>query len=122
MTLFDAYLMVDWCASARRKTGRDSVWYYLLSRTSPGSTLSQCSNPATRIKAIEEIAKILADCSEWRIPTLIGFDFPYGDPSGFANALGLSDKSAWRAVWDAIAVRIEDHEDNSNNRFEASVE
>jgi hypothetical protein len=100
MTLFDAYLMVDWCANARRKTGKDSVWYSLLSRTSGGSTLSRCHNPATRIKAIEEIGNILADCSERRVPTLVGFDFPYGYPSGYADALRLSEKPAWRAVWD----------------------
>ncbi len=122
MTLFDAYLMVDWCANARRKTREDSVWYSLLSRTSVGSTPPRCLNPATRIEAIEEIGKILADCSERRVPTLVGFDFPYGYPSGFADALGLSEKPAWRAVWNAITARIEDHEDNSNNRFETAAE
>lgn len=122
MTLFDAYLMVDWCASARRKTGQDSVWYYLLTRRSGGATDFTCRNPATRIKAIEEIGKILADCCKRRVPTLVGFDFPYGYPSGFADALGLSEKPAWRAVWDAITARMEDHEDNSNNRFETAAE
>jgi hypothetical protein len=122
MTLFDAYLMVDWCASARPKKKKDSVWYCLLTRRSDGPTPPKCQNPVTRVKAIEEIGEILADCSERRVPTLVGFDFPYGYPSGFANALGLTEKPAWRAVWDAITVRIEDREDNSNNRFEASVE
>jgi hypothetical protein len=74
------------------------------------------------MRAIEEICKILADCSERRVPTLVGFDFPYGYPSGFPDALELSEKPAWRAVWDAIASRIEDHEDNSNNRFETAAE
>lgn len=122
MTLFDAYLMVDWCASARRKTGEDSVWYYLLTRRSGGATDFTCRNPATRIKAIGEIGKILADCFEQRVPTLVGFDFPYGFPSGLAGVLGLSEKPAWRAVWDAIISRIEDHEDNSNNRFEIAAQ
>ena len=122
MTLFDTYLMVDWCASAHRKTGKDSVWYCLLTRKSGRATPPECNNPATRIRAVGEIGKILADSCDKQVPTLVGFDFPYGYPAGFANALGLSDKSAWRAVWDAIAARIEDHEDNSNNRFEAAAE
>jgi hypothetical protein len=48
MTLFDAYLMVDWCADARLKTGNDSVWCSLLSRTSGGSTLSRISRDWTK--------------------------------------------------------------------------
>lgn len=122
MTLFDAYLVVDWCANARRKTGKDSVWYCLLTRKSGRGTPPECNNPATRIKAVGEIGKILADSCDKQVPTLVGFDFPYGYPSGFANALGLSGKPPWRAVWDAITARIEDHEDNSNNRFETAAE
>ena len=30
MTLFDAYLMVDWSAEARPKLGRDSIWLALV--------------------------------------------------------------------------------------------
>ena len=90
MTLFDAYLMVDWSANARPKEKENSVWYCLLNRKSGGATPSPCQNPVTRIKAIKEIGKILADLSERHVPTLIGFDFPYGCPSGFADALGLA--------------------------------
>ena len=121
MTLFDAYVMVDWSANARPKTRWDSVWYSVLTRER-GGAVPTCRNPATRQRAIEEITGILGGFSERKVPTLIGFDFPYGYPSGFANALGLSGKIPWRAVWDAIAARIEDHEDNSNNRFETAAE
>ena len=121
-TEFDCYLIVDWSASARPKTKRDSVWYCVLTRKTGGATLPQSYNPPTRIKAIEEIGKILADCSQRRVPTLVGFEFPYGYPSGFANALGLTGKPPWRAVWDAITARIEDHEDNRNDRFETAAE
>jgi hypothetical protein len=63
----------------------------------------------------------LGGFSERKVSTLIGFDFPYGYPSGFAKALDLPGKP-WRAVWDAITARIEDHADNSNNRFEVAAE
>jgi hypothetical protein len=120
MTLFDAYVMVDWSANARPKTRRDSVWYSVLTRER-GGPVPTCGNPATRQKAIEEITGILGGFSERKVSTLIGFDFPYGYPSGLAKALNLPGKP-WRAVWDAITARVEDHADNSNNRFEVAAE
>jgi hypothetical protein len=120
MTLFDAYVMVDWSANARPKTRWDSVWYSVLTRER-GGAVPTCRNPATRQRAIEEITGILGGFSERKVPTLIGFDFPYGYPSGFAKALNLPGKP-WRAVWDAITERIEDHPDNNNNRFAVAAE
>jgi hypothetical protein len=51
---------------------------------------------------------------------LVGFDFPYGYPVGFAAALGLTDTPRWLGVWREIASRIVDRDDNSNNRFEVA--
>ena len=51
---------------------------------------------------------------------LVGMDFPYGYPAGFADALGLTDAPAWIGVWREIASRIVDRDDNSNNRFEVA--
>jgi hypothetical protein len=54
---------------------------------------------------------------------LIGFDFAYGYPSGFATSLKLlSDSPPWRRVWDELARRIEDSPDNRNNRFVVAAE
>jgi hypothetical protein len=39
-TIFDAYLIVDWSASKKRKTGRDSIWYSLHKRVDGELTLS----------------------------------------------------------------------------------
>jgi precorrin-8X/cobalt-precorrin-8 methylmutase len=52
---------------------------------------------------------------------LIGFDFPFGYPSGFAARLGLSG-SPWRAVWDEIAGLLHDSKENGNNRFKIAAE
>jgi hypothetical protein len=71
--------------------------------------------------AIEEIAKILADYSQRGVSTLVGFDFPYGYPSGFAGALGLSGKPPWRAVWNELKGVITDDDKNRNNRFEVAA-
>ena len=50
---------------------------------------------------------------------LLGFDFPFGYPAGFAARLGLSGPP-WRAVWDEIAGLIADDERNRNNRFDVA--
>ena len=52
---------------------------------------------------------------------MVGFDFPFGYPAGFAARLGL-EGPPWRAVWDEIARLIEDDEGNRNNRFEVGAE
>ncbi|MCP9237100.1 hypothetical protein [Lewinella sp. JB7] len=48
---------------------------------------------------------------------LVGWDFSFGYPKGFAKALRLRDKPAWRAVWDCIDELVTDAPDNRNNRF-----
>ena len=50
---------------------------------------------------------------------LAGFDFAYGYPSGFANALSLGRAGAgWLAVWNELERLITDRSDNSNDRFQ----
>ena len=51
---------------------------------------------------------------------LIGFDFPFGYPAGFAAKLNLPG-APWRAVWDEIARVLEDDERNCNNRFDIAA-
>jgi hypothetical protein len=51
---------------------------------------------------------------------LIGFDFPYGYPRGFAAVLGL-EGPAWNAIWEYIAIQVQDsRQTNENNRFEVA--
>jgi precorrin-8X/cobalt-precorrin-8 methylmutase len=71
---------------------------------------------------------------------LVGFDFPFGYPSGFVAALGLGSPASertprpagqagghhygpatWRLLWDELELLIEDAPDNSNNRFEVAA-
>ncbi len=49
---------------------------------------------------------------------LAGFDFSFGYPAGFATAIGAR---TWIDVWREIGRRVIDHDDNSNNRFEAAA-
>lgn len=121
MSEFDAYLMVDWSASSRPAKGPDSIWYCLVTRTDGRLTVAALENPATRCRAVTEVREILRDRVRRCQSVLVGFDFPYGYPSGFAAALHLPDTPAWLAVWREIASKIVDHDDNSNNRFAAAA-
>jgi precorrin-8X/cobalt-precorrin-8 methylmutase len=52
---------------------------------------------------------------------LVGFDFPYGYPAGFAYALVLSGASpAWRRTWAELGRLVTDTSGNRNNRFEVA--
>jgi hypothetical protein len=52
---------------------------------------------------------------------LIGFDFPYGYPSGFAAALGLPGPP-WSALWNYLGESLrDDRQTNRSNRFEVAA-
>ena len=91
MPEFDAYLIVDWCASSVPATGADSIWYCLLTRKNNQLSIATLENPATRSAAGAAIREILCDLVRRGQSTLVGFDFPYGYPAGFAAALGLNE-------------------------------
>ncbi len=109
--LFDHYVIVDWSAASRPKTGRDSIW--ICHRGPHGERVD---NPATRHLARQLLADILAGAAARQERVLLGFDFPFGYPVGFARRLGLGG-TPWRALWDEIALLLHDNEDNSNDRF-----
>jgi precorrin-8X/cobalt-precorrin-8 methylmutase len=109
--IFDTFAMVDWSAASVRTRGPNSIW--IAWRGPDGERLA---NPETRHEAKVLLADWLAAARANGERVLIGFDFPFGFPSGFAARLGLSG-SPWRAVWDEIARLIADDRDNRNNRF-----
>src|ERR1017187_2381758 len=114
---FDAYLMVDWSASSTPKIGADSVWYCLLTRHDGHQSIAALENPSTRCRAVAELREHLRDLVRRGQTVLVGFDFPYGYPSGFASSLALEETPHWQAVWREIAGKVVDRDDNSNNRF-----
>src|SRR5260370_27448583 len=89
--MFDRYVAVDWSASSSPKTGANSIWICNLG----GAGYPITTNPPTRGKAEEQLRDLLIEAIDDRERVLIGFDFPYGYPQGFAAALGL-EGSAWR--------------------------
>ena len=110
---FDAYLMVDWSANNKPKQGKDSIWYCLIEHGKP----PVIENPVTRVEAMRQLTEHLLNLARRNRATLVGFDFAYGYPRGFAAALGLPTATARRAVWNYLAAYIEDNDKNGNNRF-----
>jgi precorrin-8X/cobalt-precorrin-8 methylmutase len=107
--VFDAYVAVDWSAAGRPATGPDSVWLAWREGEAADSR-----NPPTRAAAMTALADLLSDMIARGRSVLVGFDFCFGFPAGFAQRLGEQD---WRGVWRHIAQAIRDDDDNANNRF-----
>jgi hypothetical protein len=117
--LFERYVFVDWSASATPNRGRDSIWF----ATGTIDDISPPRNPPTRQAATAELRELLVRATERRERVLIGFDFPYGYPAGFAAALALSSASPpWRAVWSRLSHCMHDAATNANCRFEDAAE
>src|SRR5215475_13568436 len=90
MALFDAYIMVDWSGSDRRRSGRaDCIWIaHSHSTSAEPSTVS----PASRTEAehfIRHQLESLVATNKRRV--LLCADFGYGYPAGFASLLTKSD-------------------------------
>ncbi len=107
---FDIYVAVDFSANEAPKSGKDSIWWSCASRSDGRLLVPPARNPRTRDVALYEIRQELVGAVARHQSILIGFDFPYGYPAGFAAALGLSPP-AWRATWDYLQARIEDQQD-----------
>jgi precorrin-8X/cobalt-precorrin-8 methylmutase len=118
MTIFDAYLIVDWSANSSPKKGKDSIWLANATRSSDGVAI-QTENLCTRAAAEARAVALLRGHVEASRRVLVGFDFPYGYPSGFAAMAAFCERGhqPWRATWNYLAAHIEDDERNVNNRF-----
>ena len=114
--MFDAFVMVDWSAANVPRTGRDSIWICWIDAAG-----ERLVNPPTRQAARALLSEWMAMAMSRNARVLLGFDFPFGYPCGFAARLGLSG-APWRAVWDEIARLVSDDEHNSNNRFDVAAE
>ncbi len=112
--VFDAYVVVDWSAEARPKTGADSIWLAIYERGRP----ERVSNPPTRDAAMAELVDALSDLAARGLTVLVGCDFAFGFPAGFAAGLGAGD---WKGVWRRLEAEISDGADNANNRFQVAA-
>lgn len=122
-TAFDAYLVVDWSGSRKPRRGPNSIWWTLLEWRAGKPIRTHLENSPTRSQATAEIREALVALSGLGRSVLVGFDFPYGFPSGTcAGLLGRRPPlPCWRALWDELADRVHDGEDNQNDRFEVAA-
>ena len=114
--LFNAYVMVDWSANSKPKTGPDSIWIGVLRRDVRFQFVFESFNPPTRAEAEKRIAAVLDDLKKRGERTLLGFDFPLGFPRGTGRALKLKTEG-WAGLWAFLAANVVDKADNTNNRF-----
>ena len=113
MSAFDRWIVIDWSAASRPVTGPNSIWVADVER----SGRLRLDNPPTRHDAAELLIERLSSVESDRV--LIGLDASLGLPRG-AGALLRSPGTTgpeWRTVWDAVIDEVDDHPDNSNNRF-----
>jgi hypothetical protein len=108
-------VVVDWSSVSRPKTGPESVW---IAAGVAGAVALE--NAPTRARARERVRALLGEALAAGHRVLVGFDFPYGYPRGFARALGLPPDRPWLHVWEALADTIVDDERNKSNRFAAA--
>lgn len=117
--LFDAYIIVDWSASAKPVTGANSIWVGVRARDARLKFKFTSANPRTRLEARELIADLAEKLIARGDRVLIGFDFALGYPSGTAEAIGLDTKAAlpWRVMHAHLTSKVKERDDNSNARF-----
>jgi len=116
VTRFDTILIVDWSAGRKSppRPSKDAIWLGL-------ARAGQTEDPIycrTRAEAEAEIAARITQEQAARRRILIGFDFPFGYPKGFARAVTGSDDPF--VLWDWLAARIEDAPDGQNNRYDVA--
>lgn len=117
MTGFDTFVAVDW--SGGNDTGapprKDAIWAGVV-RSGIAQDPVYLRN---RIEAEDWIAQLITTELAAQRRVLIGFDFPFGYPTGFAEAL-TGDANPF-GVWDWFEGRIKDTP-KANNRFDLAGE
>src|SRR5215217_8645 len=117
MRLFEAYVAVDWSAAKSRGRGTASISIAFLGRNEPPTV----ENPPTRASATERVREILVERAAAGDRVLVGFDFAYCFPWGFAEAVAPGEGPPWRRVWDLLSALVVDRDDNANNRLEVAA-
>jgi precorrin-8X/cobalt-precorrin-8 methylmutase len=128
MPLFDAYVMVDWSGSDRRRANsQDCIW---IAHGPAAAVAPTTVSPASRTEAEQIIrAQLQPIVAARKGRVLLCADFGYGYPAGFASLLPTSSSSElppWRVVWYYLGRHVQDdlgtkpgqRPTNRSNRFE----
>ena len=118
-TIFHTHVIVDWAARSKPSPARptkDAIWWAV----ARDGVVEDPAYARTRHDAVERVADLIATELDAARRVLIGFDFPFGYPAGVASH--LTGEASAHALWNWLAARIEDAENNANNRFEVAEE
>ncbi len=113
MGMFDRVIIVDWSAASKpspRRPSADAIWI-----ADHSLTAQTCHYLRTRASAETYLTCAILAAQRAGQRLLIGCDFPFGYPAGFARA--LTGQATARAVWAYLAHGVTDKDDNANNRF-----
>ena len=119
--MFDTIITVDWSARSSPspvKPVKDAI-YLCIFRLCEGES----RHPEyfrTRFSLMARIYEVLEVELSLGRRTLIGFDFNFGFPLGFAKQ--LTGEVSGLAVWRWISERLKDNFENKNNRFEVAAQ
>ena len=105
---FDRTAILDWSAAGSPKGGKDSIWLGVTDAT--GTT---ASNHRTRALAEAALAALCRDTLAQGQTLLLGADFNFGAPQGFASQ--LTGSATALALWRWLAERVQDSPQNQTN-------
>lgn len=114
MSMFDTYLMVDWSAAAspaKWPPGADSIWWAAVQ----DGHETVVAHEQTRSDAIAHLTRFLKKEVDEDRSVLVGFDFAFGYPSGFAQK--VTGRASSIKVWEWLSNEVVDDARNGNNRF-----
>lgn len=116
MSGFDTVVMVDWSARSAPSPARptkDSIFVGVSREGREDVTYHR-----TRMAAMEALCGLLDAEVQAGRRVLVGFDFPFGYPKGFAQAVTEMDDPF--AIWEWLAEAIKDDARNGNNRWDVA--
>jgi hypothetical protein len=113
--VFDRVVMVDWSANNGPKWGRDSIW---VGDGDVRGALSSRNYP-TRRQAHDAVVAVLDRSLERAERVLLGYDFSFGYPVGFASHFP-GPARPWERIWEHMEAMVTDTDGNVTNRFQVA--
>ena len=113
---FDYFVVIDWSSRSKpspKKHSKDAIW--VSEGKATGRMLTRYFR--TRHECVQHLRATLLRLVRQKRRVLVGWDFAFGYPKGFAKALRLNKKQAWKNVWQLLDDLIVDDKKNGNNRF-----
>lgn len=116
MSGFDTVVMVDWSARSAPSPAKWTKDAIFMGVSRGGREV--VSYHRTRLAAVRALTGLLDGELRAGRRVLVGFDFPFGYPRGFARAVTGEDDPF--VLWKWLAERIEDDARNGNNRWDVA--